>query len=140
MFVYQRVSISPARLTPSFLHKVVTGPWHRGKSPHPDGVLMQPAAAIHHDTHGADRPLSRQGGPKHGVGLVEQVVEKALATLTSNMITMETPLICTIQTWENLGEGWSLVWCVCVCVCLSSLCIGVLGEAFWGAKMHESLH
>lgn len=93
------------RLTLSFSHKVITGPWHRGKSPHPDRVLVQPAAAVHHDAHGADRPgLSRQGGPKHGICLVKQVVEKALATLTSNMITMETPLICTIQTWED--PGW----------------------------------
>ena len=94
------------RLTHSFFHKVITGPWHRGKSPHPDRVLMQPAAAVHHHAHGADRPgLSRQGGPKHGICLVEHVVEKALATLTSNMITMETPLICTIQTWEDPGWG-----------------------------------
>ena len=66
---------------------------------------MQPAAAVQHDAHGADGPgLSRQGGPKHRIRLVEQVVEETLATLTSNVITMETPLICTIQTWEDLGR------------------------------------
>ena len=90
---------------------------------------MQPAAAVHHDAHWADRPgLSGQGGPKHGICLVKQVVEKALATLTSNMITMETPLICTIQTWEDAGWGVKF-----------GLVYWAADESFWN-KMDEALH
>lgn len=93
-------------LAAPFFNKVATRPRHRGKAPHAHGILMQPAATVQHHAQGpCGSGFSRQGGPKNGICHVEQIVKQTLTTFTSNMITMKTPMICSIQTWIKMIKG-----------------------------------
>ena len=69
-----------------------------GKAPHAQRVLIEPAAAVQHHSHWSNGTLVSQRRPERAVSHIKEMVEKALATLTSYVIAMEAPAVGAIQT------------------------------------------